>query len=60
MGIISMLIMKIGDVVIDNAVDESIFNVIMDVGDPCFHFFGELVKFGINDGAVGSLDVLAT
>ena len=55
-----MLIMKIGDVVVDNAVDESIFNVITGVGDPCFHFFGELAKFGINDSAVGSLDVLAT
>jgi len=58
-SIVSMFVMKIGDVIIDDRVDESIFDMGMGVSDPCLHVFRQLMELVVDDGAVSSLDVLA-
>jgi len=58
-SIVSMFIMKIRNVIVDDRIDKGIFNVIMGVGDPCFHFFSQLAELGVNDGVVSGFDVLA-
>jgi len=55
-----MFIMEIGDVIIDDQIDEGVFDVGMGVIDPGVHFFSDFTKLGVDDGAVGSLDVLPT
>jgi len=58
MGIVSMFIMKVRNIIINNRVDEGVFDVGAGGVNPSFHFFCQLTKLGIDNGAVGGLDVL--
>ena len=55
-----MFVMEVGDVIIDDRVDEGVFDVGMGIIDPCVHFFGDFTKLGVDDSAMGGFDVLPT
>ena len=57
--IMGMFVMKVGDIIIDDRIDEGVFDVGTGVIDPGVHFFSNFTKLGVDDGAMGGLDVLS-
>jgi len=55
-----MFIVKVRNVIVDDRINESIFDMITGVGHPGFHFFREFTELGVDDGTVSGFDVLAT
>jgi len=58
--VISMFFVKKREGVVDNQVDERVFNGRSMGVDPHIHFFCELTELVIDNGAMSGFDVLAT